>query len=174
MRRTPRVRQRRACVPTATPQDAGRAASCSCGVVGGRLFLWLLFPQDHVDERRHVAYGDGEVFVEVAFIFNVFRIFHDVVEVAPGRCAGVCLFAACWDVEGGGIAKARISTTVIRIGVRVKRIDIFETCALIKHIASDAGDGIGDGDARQAAAVSVFANYFISAICKLNGRKVVS
>ena len=46
--------------------------------------------------------------------------------------------------------------------------------AAIERLVADARHGVRDGHARQAGAAIVFANYFISAICKLNGRKVVT
>ena len=44
----------------------------------------------------------------------------------------------------------------------------------MESIAPDAGDGIGNVDARQAGAVIVFVNRIISITCTLNGRKVIA
>lgn len=48
-----------------------------------------------------------------------------------------------------------------------------QACALIERVASDAGHGLRDGDARQTCAISVFASRFISIIYTLKGRKVL-
>ena len=43
---------------------------------------------------------------------------------------------------------------------------------IYKCTSSDAGHAVGEGDGGQATASRVFARYFISTICTLNGRKV--
>ena len=45
---------------------------------------------------------------------------------------------------------------------------------MFERPVADVGDGFGDGNARQAAAYSVFANAFISVTYVLNGRKVTA
>lgn len=58
---------------------------------------------------------------------------------------------------------------------QIREIDYpMQTAAIIESFASNARHALGDGDGGEAAAIIVFANYFISVICKLNGRKVVS
>ena len=44
--------------------------------------------------------------------------------------------------------------------------------AELECVVADGGDGVGDGHRGQAGAAGVFANYFISIICQLNGRKM--
>ena len=50
--------------------------------------------------------------------------FDDISEVAPGLGAGVCLFAACGDVERGGVVAERIRSAVIGCGVCAQSIDV--------------------------------------------------
>ena len=59
--------------------------------------------------------------------------------------------------------------------IQIREIDYYaQAAATIESRASNARHALGDGDGGEAAAIIVFANYFISVICKLNGRKVVS
>ena len=81
-------------------------------------------------------------------------LFHDVGEVAPGHCAGVCLLAACGDVERGEVVFESIRSAVIGCGVCAQSIYIFKAFAAFECSGSDAGDGLGDGDARQAPTVT--------------------
>ena len=54
------------------------------------------------------------------------HVFNNVLEVAPGRGAGVCLFAAYGNVESFGVVAERIRSAVVGSGVGAKRIDIFQ------------------------------------------------
>ena len=80
-----------------------------------------------------------------------------------------------WLWDGDGLQGwATIKRTVANTGHRVGDGDGLQGVATIKRTVANAGYGVGDGDGLQGKAIIVFANYFISAIYKLNGRKVVT
>ena len=53
-------------------------------------------------------------------------------------------------------------------------MDFGQAQATIEAISSQTGDGVGNRDARQARAITVFVNRIISITCTLNNRKVIS
>ena len=52
-------------------------------------------------------------------------------------------------------------------------MDFGQARAFIEAPFSQTGDGVGNRDARQARAVTVFVNRIISITCTLNDRKVI-
>ena len=67
------------------------------------------------------------------------------------------------------LAEAFISQTHDRFGYG----DGSQTAATFEASLSQTRDGFGDGDGSQTDATREFASRFVSAICKLNGRKVM-
>ena len=52
--------------------------------------------------------------------------------------------------------------------------DAGQAAATIERAVADGGDGAWDGDARQAGAVIVFATHCVSVCFNQNGRKVIA
>ena len=78
-----------------------------------------------------------------------------------------------WNNYGGQTA-AVIEGIVADAGHVFRDSDGGQTAAALKGIVADAGHVVWNNYGVQTAATCVFANYFISVICKLNGRKVVT
>ena len=80
----------------------------------------------------------------------------------------------CWIFYGdGGQARAVLESIIPYTRHAAGDIDGGQARAATKSTIPYARHAFRDGDGGQAGAASVFANYFISVICKLNGRKVM-
>ena len=83
--------------------------------------------------------------------------FYDVLETAPWRGCGIGCLAAHGDMEdagsGGDVIRKSACITIVLVRLVSQGVDISQAGALLERMASDGGDGVGDGDARQASAV---------------------
>ena len=127
--------------------DVGNGGlAVSIHIAGAGAFL----PQHHVDERRDIGNADFPVGIYVA---NLCKVGHDIGEIFPLVSSLVCTQILGQHMQGPVFRNSIENITPYADFFRV-RICVYpcQAFATGESIVADGGDGIGDGDAGQAAA----------------------